>query len=208
MKVRSLNVFAWLAVFMLLGFIATTVFADHTVRHSVNQYTVKLTVNDGVCGAVMIAPGRALTATHCLARPNAVLHVGGKEYQVFTGYALPGKDLSVIIGPGAPCPCAPIRGAAAVEGEWVVVVGFPYDVAKVTTYGEVQARIIHEGQEYVLAAVSVAPGNSGGGVFDINGNLLGILSASGPNGMLAIYVEALTINLTDDMVQVYPKPAE
>jgi S1-C subfamily serine protease len=205
MKLHNILLAAVLALFCL-----TTSYADHTVRHSANQYTVKMTVRNGVCGAVMVAPGRALTATHCLARPDAKLHIDGTVYPVFTGYALPGKDVSIIIVPGAPCPCAPVRGTPGIEGEWVVVVGFPYDVAKVTTYGEVQARITNpeDGQDYVLATAPVAPGNSGGGVYDLKGNLLGISSASDPRGQMALYVEVLDISLKDEMVQVYPAPVE
>ena len=202
------------ATCFLLGIaLATTVgvaMADHTARHSANQTTVKMTMGNGACGAVMVAPGRALTATHCLARPDATLHIDGKKYPVFTGYALPGKDVSIIIVPGAPCPCAPVRGTPGVEGEWVVVVGFPYDVAKVTTYGEVQAHVTNpeDGQDYVLATAPVAPGNSGGGVYDLEGNLLGINSASDPRGQMNLYVEVLGIELKPEMVQVYPKAAE
>jgi len=201
------------ACFLLGIALATTVgvaTADHTARHSANQTTVKMTMQNGVCGAVMVAPGRALTATHCLARPDAKLHVNGKTYPVFTGFALPGQDVAIIIVPGAPCPCAPVRGTPGAEGEWVVVVGFPYDIAKVTTYGEVQAHITNpdDGQDYVLVTAPVAPGNSGGGVFDLKGNLLGIVSSTAPNYHLAIYVEVLDIALKESMVQVYPKVAE
>jgi S1-C subfamily serine protease len=103
-----------------------------------------------------------------------------------------------------------VRGTPGVEGEWVIVVGFPYNVAKVTTYGEVQAHVKNpeDGQDYVLATAPVAPGNSGGGVYDLKGNLLGISSASDPRGQMALYVEVLDISLKDEMVQVYPAPAE
>jgi len=199
-----------LLVIVLLAALSGITYADHTVRHNANQYTVKMTMENGVCGAVVVAPGRALTATHCLTRPDAKLHIDGKEYPVFTGYALPGQDAAIIIVPGAPCPCAPVRGTPGIEGEWVVVVGFPYDVAQVTTYGEVQAHVTNpeDGQDYVLATAPVAPGNSGGGVYDLKGNLLGIASSSDPRGQMALYVEVLDISLTDAMVQVYPKAAE
>lgn len=202
------------AVCFLLGIVlAATVgvaTADHTARHSANQTTVKMTMQNGDCGAVMVAPERALTATHCLARPNAALHIDGKAYPVFTGFALPGQDVAIIIVPGAPCPCASVRGISGAEGEWAVVVGFPYDVAKVTTYGEIQGHVknTEDGQDYVLVTAPVAPGNSGGGVYDLKGNMLGIVSSTAPNYHLALYVEVLDIEMKDQMVQVYPKAAE
>jgi len=199
-----------LIALVLSLFCLTPSYADHTVRHSVNQAVVRLTDSNGTCGAVMVSPGRALTAAHCVANPNVVLHIAGKDYPAFTAYAIPGQDMAMLIVPGAPCPCAPMKGKPAVEGDWVVVVGFPYDLAKVTTYGEVQERVTNpdDKQTYVLVTAPVAPGNSGGGVFDMHGNLLGIMSASDPRGLLALYVEVLDIEIKDAMVLVYPKPAQ
>jgi S1-C subfamily serine protease len=79
------------------------------------------------------------------------------------------------------------------EGEAIIIVGFPYGMVKVVTYGEVQARFINpdDGREYVLTTAGSLPGNSGGGVFDADGYLVGILAMGDPTGSLTLYVEVM-----------------
>ena len=184
-----------LAGLILFSFVARRVEADHTIRHAVTATVHKMHNARQTCGAVMIAPERAMTAAHCLGMESPVLTIDGVDYPLTEGYAATPRDVAVLIVPGAPCPCAALQGKAVEAGDWVVVVGYPYNLAQVVTYGEVQARIVNpeDGQEYVLATASVAPGNSGGGVFNVNGYLVGITSMSDDRGAMLLFVEVLTV---------------
>jgi hypothetical protein len=167
--------------------------ADHDYRHSVASTTHKMHQPGMSCSAVMIAPELALTAGHCMGMTSPVLTIGGVDYPITEGYLNPELDLAALIVPGAPCPCATIRGSAAEEGEQITVVGYPYGVGRVVTYGEVQGRVTIEGREYVMTTAAGLPGNSGGGVFDINGYLVGITSLGASSGTMLFYVEIIAV---------------
>ena len=147
-----------------------------------------------VCSVVMIAPERALTAAHCLNMNAPNVEINGHLYAVTEGYAASPRDIAVLIIPGAPCPCAVVSDTPLVEGDWVAAVGYPFDLARVVTYGEFQARIIDkaDGQEYLLVTALGAPGNSGGGLFNEHGDLVGIV-VSGAQGHSLGAVELFTI---------------
>jgi S1-C subfamily serine protease len=157
------------------------------------------------CSVVMIAPERALTAAHCLGMASPVVTIDGYDYVVTEGYAASPRDIAVLIIPGAPCPCAQVSDIPAVEGDWVAAVGYPYGIARVVTYGEVQGRIVFEedGQEYLLVTALGAPGNSGGGLFNEHGELIGIVS-KGAQGHSLFAVEILTVPL-ENGVKFGPK---
>ncbi|MQB00679.1 MAG: trypsin-like serine protease [Actinobacteria bacterium] len=61
-------------------------------------------------------------------------------------------------------------------GEPIYVIGNPLGVHAILTQGHVASERIDGGDLFV--DVSIAPGNSGGGVFDANGKLIGIVVAA------------------------------
>lgn len=145
------------------------------------------------CSAVMIAPERALTAAHCLIMTAPVLTINGVDYPVTEGYAASPRDLAILFVPGAPCPCAVIAPDPVTEGDWVAAVGYPYGIARVVVYGEMQARVfLDDGMEYLLTTTIGAPGNSGGGLFNERGELVGIV-AKGAVGHSLMSVELATL---------------
>ena len=169
---------------------------NHPIREAVAATVHKF--HDPVlgisCSAVMVAPERAITAAHCLNMTAPVLTIDGYEYAVTEGYAASPRDVAILIVPGAPCPCARVADVAAVEGDPVAVVGYPFGLSRVVTYGEFQGRVVlaEDGQEYLLITALGAPGNSGGGVFDNNGDLIGITS-KGAQGIFLLAVELFTM---------------
>lgn len=155
------------------------------ITNPVHQFT------DGLssCSAVMITPDWALTAYHCMDMTSPVLVIQGTKYPALDGYGNPNLDLALINVPGAPCPCAKVIDVMPIPGDIVYIVGFPYGMAKVVTSGEVQGRVIIQGIEYVLTTAPARPGNSGGGVFNSRGELIGILVMGDTTGYLTMYVE-------------------
>jgi S1-C subfamily serine protease len=72
---------------------------------------------------------------------------------------------------------AEISGSEAVrEGKWVLIVGNSYGVPCAVSLGMVSGRRPIE--DLIQVSGSVNPGQSGAGVFDLNGELIGIVSAS------------------------------
>ncbi len=69
--------------------------------------------------------------------------------------------------------------ANAEVGDRLEIIGYPLALEKTHTWGRVANVVAHRalGQVNFIADISIAPGNSGGPVFDINGNVAGIAVA-------------------------------
>lgn len=141
------------------------------------------------CSAVMIAPERALTARHCMTMDAPVVTINGVDYPVSHAYGNPALDLALLVIPDAPCPCAKPAPVAVKSGEKVMVIGYPYGIGRVVTYGEMQERVVIGDVVYVMITAPARPGNSGGGVFNEKGELLGIVSLGDMTGYLTFFVE-------------------
>lgn len=157
--------------------------AEQTVR--------QWTDGDTSCSIVVIAPGEALTAAHCadLAAIGAV--VNGLAVTAVE-VAPDGKDVARITVPGLACPCAKPASAPAEIGDTVYAVGYPYGLpTRVVTSGAAQGlyQLLDDGQVYMVATVAVRPGSSGGGVFNEDGLLLGLISRGDAAGAILLYVE-------------------
>ena len=192
---RNLAYFAvgiFLAASFLLG--NTYALANHPVREIITPSVYTMQDGRSLCSAVMIAPERALTAAHCLNMEAPYVTIGGYKYPVLEGYAASPRDVAILIIPGAPCPCARVSDTPLKVGDFIAVVGYPLGLAQVVTYGEFQARIIdkEDGQEYLMVTALGAPGNSGGGLFNEYGDLVGIV-VSGIQGHSLTAVELFTI---------------
>ena len=135
------------------------------------------------CSSVIIAPGIALTADHCVAAD--AVSIGGVKPTVLARGDDSGKneDFALIAFPqsGFACPCVTLASRDADLDETVYVIGFPGMIAQVVTVGASQG--VHEsertpGRRLVTTAPAVG-GNSGGGVFvlrDGQYQLVGLLA--------------------------------
>jgi serine protease Do len=99
-------------------------------------------------------------------------------------------------------------------GEWVLAVGNPFDLASTVTAGIVSAKgrdigiIKGKGaiESFIQTDAAVNPGNSGGALVNLNGDLIGINSAiASPTGAYAGYAFAIPSNLVkriaDDLIK-------
>lgn len=150
---------------------------------SVRKVVVGEAPFQGACSAVVISPGAAYTAKHCL---REVLTVDGLP--VTEAYSVPNKDLGLLTVPGLRCPCTKFRKVAPQRGDKLFAVGFPVGLGKVVTRGEANGRATYQNEPYLVSTIPVAPGMSGGGVFSADGRLVGIVSR-GYTGVVLLYVE-------------------
>ena len=147
------------------------------------------------CSAVVIAPGTALTAKHCVdSIPK--MRVDGKE--VVGAVSHLSQDIARLTVPGLACPCVEVGAMAPQKDETVISVGWLFGDLLITSRGEYLGVFVSpdDKQPYGIFMGNVGPGMSGGGVFRVfvtgEVRLVGILSAMGQNGFPGIYVEVDT----------------
>ena len=164
------------------------------------EVVVKLVSQDpavgGSCSAVIVAPGKALTAAHCITIPDMALQFeDGKLLPVTTALAdINGRDLATLFVANLRGPYAITTDQPVETDEVVYAVGYPYGIGNVLTVGYFQFRVTNpmEGKSYLLSTVTVAPGNSGGALFVVREGipyLIGITVAYAGSPHLAISVE-------------------
>ena len=178
---KLIKLFIAISAVMLLS-------GSHTLRHTTADTVHQFHEQGQGCSAVMIEPEVALTARHCMYMTSPVLTIDGIDYPVTEGFGNPALDLAIIIIPSAPCPCASPAPQLVQEGDPVIAIGYPYGVGKVVTYGEFQGWVMIDGVLYGMTTAPARPGNSGGGMFNSKGELIGILTMADPTGYLTFFV--------------------
>lgn len=164
------------------------------------------------CSGVWVGPSTILTAQHCVDGDDYVNYV--VESDVFA----PGEkasrlnipvrlatvfkrdedhDLAVLTTNVAPQhDIAPIFTGDIVQGQGVQCLGQPLGMWFSYSSGEVAAVRVQNSvmgvpMLFVQAAIPISPGSSGGGLFDENGNLLGITHGSYTEGqMINLFIHA------------------
>ena len=91
-------------------------------------------------------------------------------------------------------------------GEWVLAVGNPYNLNSTVTAGIVSAKardLSNQGlQSFIQTDAAVNPGNSGGALVNIRGELIGINTMiSSPTGSYAGYSFAVPSNVTRKIIE-------
>jgi S1-C subfamily serine protease len=149
--------------------------------------------DDRYCSSVVVAPGVALTASHCDIGEPASVEQNGKNLPIKSwSHDILGRDLAMVEVPGLQCPCVPLGNAAEDlrPDTPVVVIGFPWGGEQTTSHGVVGTyQLVCYGPDECLMQWSTSawsrPGSSGGPVFvivDSKAWLLGILVGGAPTG--------------------------
>ena len=94
----------------------------------------------------------------------------------------PATDLALLrVRSEKPLAAAPLGWSEELEpGQWVVALGNPLQLHHTVTIGIVSAvnrPINDDGLEYIQTDAAINPGSSGGALFDLHGNLVGITTA-------------------------------
>ncbi len=161
-------------------------------------------------GVLISADGYIVTNNHVVgfADELKVTLENGKEYNAKKIGTDPSSDLAVIKIEGSGFDHLSFADSDNVKvGQWVLAIGNPFNyLASTVTAGIVSALgrdldIIKNNQgktieDFIQTDAAVNPGNSGGALVDVDGNLIGINTAiATPTGVFAGYSFAIPSNL-------------
>lgn len=123
----------------------------------------------------------------------------------------PSTDLALLKINASNLSYIPFANSDSVKvGSWVMAVGNPFNLASTVTAGIVSAKgrninILQDNaavESFIQTDAAVNPGNSGGALVDLNGNLIGINTAiASPTGSYAGYSFAVPSNLVQKVVR-------
>lgn len=162
-----------------LGGLAAVIFAmmifavTYTPSVQSGLTAVKVSVEGGHGSAVHLGKGLYLTAAHVVADTETVT-INGEPAEVLWK-----SDKDVALLKSAPSAQSyDLRCTPLVVGEEVTIVGYPLMSPGLYTWGKI-AGLDSGYPEINLMVIDgmVAPGNSGGPVFDANGDVVGIVNA-------------------------------
>lgn len=168
-------------------------------------------------GVIVSADGYVVTNNHVVENASEVevaMH-NNKVYKAKIVGRDPDTDIALLKIEGNELPSIHFANSDSVlVGEWVLAVGNPFNLASTVTAGIVSAKgrnlnMIGEGQEKTNTAIesfiqtdaAVNPGNSGGALVDVNGELVGINTAiASPTGSYAGYSFAVPSNIVKKVI--------
>jgi serine protease Do len=174
-------------------------------------------VQQGMGSGVIISnDGYIVTNNHVVENAD-VIHVhlnDNREFEAKVVGSDPSTDLAVIKIEASGLQPLTFGNSDQVEvGQWVLAVGNPFNLASTVTAGIVSAKarninILREKagnlaiESFIQTDAAVNPGNSGGALVDLSGNLIGINSAiATPTGVYAGYSFAIPSNLVKKIVK-------
>lgn len=142
-------------------------------------------VQDGSCSGVLVAENTVLTASHCITVGKEdeflTVNVQGKEYIARVNKINRDSDLALLVIPGVT-----FKGAVKIAFEQgkildkVCAIGNPRAILPDTVTCGIISYIDREIKDIkhklLQVDLSGAPGNSGGGLFNAYGELIGILT--------------------------------
>ncbi len=157
--------------------VSTALRAEANVR----QYVYLLQNERGNGSGVLIRDGVLLTAAHVARIPGLFVMKDGKKLIAVPVRMDEKADLAIMLVEGLKCPCASIAKLNPKEDTPVRTVGYPNFTqigVKVVTSGAIQGYHPADetnNTEYFVSTAAASPGNSGGGLFDKQGRLVGIV---------------------------------
>lgn len=164
-------------------------------------------------GVIIRPDGYIITNNHVVEGANE-LEVSLYNKRVYKATVVgrdPSTDLAVIKINERSLPAAEFANSNLVQvGDWVLAVGNPFDLASTVTAGIIsaKARSIHIRQDnsaiesFLQTDAAVNPGNSGGALVNLSGQLVGINTAiASPTGTYAGYAFAVPSNIVAKVVE-------
>ena len=163
-------------------------------------------------GVIISQDGYIITNNHVIQGADEIeitLH-DNRSYTAQLIGTDPSTDLALLKIEDSGLEYIPFANSDSVEiGSWVVAVGNPFNLSSTVTAGIVSAKgrniNILQGQSaiesFIQTDAAVNPGNSGGALVDISGNLVGINTAiASPTGSYSGYSFAVPSNLARKVI--------
>jgi hypothetical protein len=134
--------------------------------------------NVSVGTGVAVGPGIIATACHVTARATTIRVVSnGERMQVSSQRAQVGRDLCLLDVPGASqVPVVELRSAPLKPGEELVALGYILGAAPRVSNGMVLQLHPHDGANVIQSTTPFTSGASGGGLFDREHRLVGVMT--------------------------------
>lgn len=170
-------------------------------------------------GVIVSADGYVVTNNHVVENANeieVVMH-NNKSYKAKVIGRDPDTDIALLKLDGTNFPSITFANSDSVlVGEWVLAVGNPFNLASTVTAGIVSAKgrnlnMLGDGEghqksntaieSFIQTDAAVNPGNSGGALVNVNGELVGINTAiASPTGSYAGYSFAVPSNIVNKVI--------
>ena len=163
-------------------------------------------------GVIISSDGYIVTNNHVAGEAvelEVTLH-DGRVYPATVIGTDPSTDIAVIKIEDSGLPHIDFANSDDVRvGEWVVAVGNPFNLASTVTAGIVSAKgrsinILQDQapiESFIQTDAVVNPGNSGGALVNLNGDLIGINTAiASPTGVYAGYAFAVPSNIAAKVI--------
>jgi len=185
--------------------------------HGQSPYKAEPQVATG-SGVIVSKDGYIVTNNHVVdnASEVEVMMNNNKSYKAKVIGKDPDTDLALVKVDGSNLPAINFANSDSVLiGEWVMAVGNPFNLESTVTAGIVSAKgrninlIGSEGakpnntaiESFIQTDAAVNPGNSGGALVNVNGELVGINTAiASPTGSYAGYSFAVPSNIVKKVI--------
>jgi Do/DeqQ family serine protease len=186
-------------------------FFDRDFRHF--DMTPQPALSSG-SGVIINTEGYILTNDHVIERADEI-EVSLHDKRTFKAKVIgtdPSTDLALIQIQGKELPVLPLGDSDQLKvGQWVLAVGNPFNLESTVTAGIISAKgrsinILQRDktpiESFIQTDAAVNPGNSGGALVNLNGELIGINTAiATPTGTYAGYSFAVPVNIASKVVE-------
>lgn len=139
----------------------------------VHSTAVRLVMDDGLCSGTVIGPGAILSATHCFVGAHA-LSINGSPVAVLDSIS-DGNDHTIVFVSKHFSDFA-MPGSAPVQTEEVFIYGNPGGLSDIYRVGHVAGVTVQRNIALTLYDLNGYFGDSGSGIFDASGKLVGVIS--------------------------------
>ncbi len=164
-------------------------------------------------GVIISSDGYIITNNHVVAGATAieVTLANNKQFNAVLVGADPVTDIALLKVDGVDLPTVPLGDSDNLRlGEWVLAIGSPFNLRSTITAGIVSAKgrslpdrsAAFKIESFIQTDAAVNPGNSGGALVNIKGELVGINTAIASNtGSYTGYSFAVPISIAQKVVE-------
>lgn len=156
---------------------------------------------------VAVGPELVVTNEHVVADGKTIkVRHGTRTWTATLSVCSPQSDLCLLSVPDLDAPVVPLRRSTIAPGERVYALGAPEGLELTFSEGMISAvRVGPSGQRLIQTSTPISHGSSGGGLFDIQGRLVGITTFYVKDGQSLNF--ALPAELVSEMVQRLRPPS-